>query len=205
MTTSRRQIATHAASAGAGAAVTVGILLLLQGLIPQGGPTAHLACPPGSEFFREFEAGPYVGWKACITFLPAGTDFSLWNVTAKWDPVNGSVVAFVYHYDVYVTYEAFLHQNITYIESHEPVVYWNNTQASAIGGPAGETVRFELFIPSLLYYGDDLSVVREVRFYLAKHEPPVYDPANEPHSIVSDIVSIAFLPPTQGSAPGANA
>lgn len=191
MTVSGRQVASHAASAVVGAVVATIIVL---SLFPPGGPAAAPAvCPTGSEYFRTFDAGRHAGWRACITFLPGGTEASLWNVTAGHTPENESVLWFVYHFNVDIPYEAILHQNISYVESHEPR-FWNNTQAST-GGLAGETARFELYIPSLLYYGDDLSVVREVRFYLGRHEPPIYDPAHEPHQIVSDILSVSFLPP----------
>lgn len=60
------------------------------------------------------------------------------------------MVAFVSHFDVDIPYEAFLHQNISYAESHDPR-FWNNTQGSTTPGFAGETARFELRIPSLLY------------------------------------------------------
>ena len=195
MTITGRQIISHAASAAAGAVVVVVIVVLLQLALPPGGPPASVACPADSDFSRAFDGGPQDGWRACVTFLPGGTEFSLWNVTANWDQQNGSVIAFVYHFNVDVPYEAFLHQNISYIEAHEPVEFWNNTQASATAGSAGDTVRFTLFISTLLYSGDDLRDVKEVRFYLAEHEPPVYDPANEPHRIVSDILSLTFRPP----------
>lgn len=196
MTVTRRQVASHAASAAVGAVVALVIVISLQGAFPPGGPPAPSACPAGSEFSRTFDAGPRAGWRACITYLPGGTDFSLWNVSASWDEQNDSVISFVYRLNVDIPYEAILHENISYLEPHEPVVFWNTTQASTGGLHfAGEMARFELYIPSLLYSGDDLSVVKEVRYYLGKHEPPIYDPSNEPHQIVSDILSVSFLPP----------
>ena len=195
MTITGRQVVSHAASAAAGAIVVVVIVVLLQLALPPGGAPASVDCPAGSDFSRAFDGGPQDGWRACVAFLPGGTEFSLWNVTANWDQQNGSAIAFVYHFNVDVPYEAFLHQNISYIEAHEPVEFWNNTQASATPGSSGDTVRFTLFIPSLLYSGGDLRDVKEVRLYLAEHEPPVYDPTNEPHRIVSDILSLTFRPP----------
>ena len=192
MTLTERQVASHAASAIVGGAVATIIVL---SLFPPGSPPAAPAvCPTGSAYVRTFDGGRHAGWRACITYLPGGADFSLWNVTAGHTPENESVLRFVYHFNVDIPYEAILHQNISYVESHEPR-FWNNTDGSTTPGLAGETVRFELYVPSLLYYGDDLSVVKGVRFYLGKHEPPVYDPSHEPHQIVSDILGVSFLPP----------
>ena len=174
-------------------------VVIVMSLQPPAGPPVTFACPAGSEFSRSFGAGPYAGWSACITLLPGGSEFSLWNVTASWDEQNDSVIAFVYHFNVDIPYQAYLHQNISYIEPHDPVPFWNHSQSGSSPGSSGETVQFRLEIRSLLFYGDDLSVVKEVRFYLAEQEPPIYDPANEPHRIVSDILSITFLPPQRQS------
>lgn len=187
---SGRQVATHAASAALGAVVVA--LVVLSSVPPSGPPTAPATCPAGpSKFSRTFDAGPYAGWRACIAILPGGNEFSVWNVTASWDERNGSEVILIYRLSVDVFYEAFVHENISYIESHEPESW--NTGWGSFGGFAGDTVRLSLYIPSLLYHGDDLSVIKEVRLYLARQIPPVYDPVNEPHEIVSDIVVVSFL------------